>query len=68
MRDVDAGLRPLGTQEFRMFSKAYPKTIGHWMDQGARSFNTAVMSNGIKEACAYAVRVRQRAEALAKHE
>jgi len=63
---IDAGFSLLRTPELKAFSKAYPRTSSQWLKAGAERLNEKVMADGIPEACAFAFKERQRAEAIAK--
>jgi Bacterial SH3 domain len=65
-RTITAGLRLLGTSELKAISRNFPDTTRQWMTAGAEKFNTGVMNDGVADACAFAMTVRQKAEETAQ--
>ena len=43
--------------------RGFPKRTKAWMEKGADTFNVGVMQDGIAAACAYALKMRAKAEA-----
>jgi hypothetical protein len=52
---VTAAFSFLGSDEIKAVSKAFPKVTEAWMTEGANGFNSTVMQDGIKHACASAL-------------
>jgi hypothetical protein len=63
---INAAVGLLATPELKTISKAYPQNVKKWMEAGADSFNTGTMQNGVTSACTYAVKIRGKAEDIAK--
>src|SRR4051794_27559202 len=53
---IATAFRLLDSTELRMVSAAYPAMTKKWMEEGAETFNTATMENGIISACARAAK------------
>lgn len=56
----------IGSDELRAFSKAFPQTMAEWGSRGAGMLNNRVMSDGLPNACAFALKERQRAISLSR--
>jgi hypothetical protein len=65
-RTITAAFSLVATEELKAMSNAYPATTERWMTEGADNFNTEVMKNGIKPACASAMADRQHVEGVSK--
>ena len=63
---IDVALGLLATSELKSFSRAYPATIKRWMEEGSNSFNAGTMKDGVTSACAYAMKIRGKADEIAK--
>ena len=61
-----AGLAVIESPELRAFSGAFPQKMKEWMEDGSKTLNDKVMSDGIPAACAFAKEERERALRLAK--
>jgi hypothetical protein len=65
-RTINAAFGLLATEQLKLVSKAYPATTEKWMTEGATTFNTEVMQNGIKSTCASSMSDRQHVEDASK--
>lgn len=54
-RLIEAAFDFLGSEEIKAVSKAFPNATEKWMTEGADGFNSTVLKDGIRPACASAV-------------
>lgn len=66
-RHIKIAFSLLDPDELKIFSKNFPKKVAEWMENGANNFNAGVLKSGIPDACAYALKVLQEADQIAKH-
>lgn len=67
-RMIEAGFGLLGMPELKAISKAYPQRIAAWMENGSSKFNAGVMTDGVRSACDYALKITEQAESIAAKE
>jgi hypothetical protein len=57
-RTVLAAYSAIRSPEIKAITKAYPKTVKQWGNEGAEDFNRAVMLHGIASASRYKAKTR----------
>jgi hypothetical protein len=67
-RIIALGTDLISTPELKTMSKAFPDTTRRWMEEGTANFNAQAMNQGVGAACANALTVRNKAEAVAKQD
>jgi hypothetical protein len=61
-RTIRAAYKTISAPEIKAITKAYPKTVQAWGNQGADNFNRDVMMHGISIACKNVNEIRSEIE------